>query len=365
MHACTHPHGHLQEADPAANFNPGGIPLRTRSQVRAIQRMTDRMAASLRWQEDRLVSELLKQYDQFGDDMARDVSAMYDRVFRGQPPSLTLWEKVNADAMARQMIYDHLQRLNVNVTRGLEDTLATTWRSAYNMGAWSIDEATPPKIDINYELPPDPFVRAYVGAPWQGAQFSQRIGVINDAMARDIQTQLTASIMAGEGSYDAADKIKNLVGMEDGEFLKSRPNISRAKWRADMIARTEIIRASRQAQQFVYDQNRDLIEDLVWVAYEGDSRTCERCRDLNGKTQAEVEAMGYVFDQPAHPNCRCTRLPKMKTWQDLLGPDAKDMPETVADAMAIPDGEGGRKWQTPQEFDTWADKYLTPYEKGA
>lgn len=362
--ACTCPkHRHLLregKAEPA----PGRPSLRTRSQVRAIQRMTDRMHTSLRWREDRLVADMLRQYDEFGDALTRDVTYLYDQVFRGKRPSLDAWAKVDADAKARQLIYDHLQRLNVAVNKSLEDALAAQWKSAYNMGAWVLDEATPPKIEIEYNLPPDPFIRAYVGSPWQGAQFSQRLGVINNAMARDIQTQLTASILNGEGSYEAADKIKNLVGMEDGEFLKTRPNVSRAKWRADMIARTEIIRASQQAHRLVFDQNADIIEGLEWVAFEGDTRTCEVCRDLNGKTEAEVKAMGYEFDQPAHPNCRCTRLPKLKSWHDLLGPDAKGMPETLADAMAYPDGDGGRLWHTPQEFDAWAEKYLTPYERG-
>jgi SPP1 gp7 family putative phage head morphogenesis protein len=80
-----------------------------------------------------------------------------------------------------------------------------------------------------------------------------------------------------------------------------------ARRRAEMIARTEIIRAHHYA---------NINEYMTWGAYgvsvtaefrtAGDSRVCFRCSELEGQEFSLEDALGLI---PVHPMCRCICLP--------------------------------------------------------
>ncbi len=107
---------------------------------------------------------------------------------------------------------------------------------------------------------------------------------------------------AFDGDFDAtdlADQIDNLIG--DPE-------------RADIIARTETMRASNEGQLEAWDQATEAglltgQEQIEWITTP-DDRLCPICEPLDGETIP----MGGEFDvdgdkisaPPAHPRCRCT-----------------------------------------------------------
>lgn len=76
---------------------------------------------------------------------------------------------------------------------------------------------------------------------------------------------------------------------------------SKAQYRMEMIARTEVLRAHNQGRIKFHGEVG--VQKLEWLAME-DERMCPVCGGLDGK----------VFDtdqfpsQPAHPNCRCTSV---------------------------------------------------------
>ena len=80
-----------------------------------------------------------------------------------------------------------------------------------------------------------------------------------------------------------------------------------AQRRAEMIARTELIRAHHLATIQEY-RNWGVLGIKVKGEWKtaGDSRVCERCAELEGKifTLDEIEPM-----IPFHPLCRCLALP--------------------------------------------------------
>lgn len=84
--------------------------------------------------------------------------------------------------------------------------------------------------------------------------------------------------------------------------------------RAQLIARTETMRAANTGQRFVFDDARDdglIAEDaqLEWIATE-DGVVCPICEALDGERIGFDEGFdvdGDILDYPpAHPNCRCT-----------------------------------------------------------
>jgi SPP1 gp7 family putative phage head morphogenesis protein len=89
------------------------------------------------------------------------------------------------------------------------------------------------------------------------------------------------------------------------------------KYRAEVIARTEITRAAEAARQEAWRQaiQRELLDpgrmEKEWLAT-NDARCCENCGDLDG-TRAKMPDGHFVADggtdggigPPLHPQCRC------------------------------------------------------------
>jgi SPP1 gp7 family putative phage head morphogenesis protein len=80
--------------------------------------------------------------------------------------------------------------------------------------------------------------------------------------------------------------------------------------RALTIARTETLRAYREASREVYLENSDVLMGQQWIAAL-DSRSCPACIALHGQVFPLEEVM------PAHPNCRCTTAPAPMSPRDL------------------------------------------------
>ena len=74
----------------------------------------------------------------------------------------------------------------------------------------------------------------------------------------------------------------------------------RTRSQCERIARSEIIRASAEAQESVLAQNN--IENYVWISAV-DGRTCEVCRELHKTVHSVGQGPRPVRD--THPNCRC------------------------------------------------------------
>lgn len=106
-----------------------------------------------------------------------------------------------------------------------------------------------------------------------------------------------------------AEEIAKEIEWQFMEFSKSR---------ASAIARTEITRASSEAEIQAYEQSW-VVEWKEWYTAL-DERTCDECMEMHGKiiglreTYKDKEETGYIdIVWPSlHPLCRCTLLPVIK-----------------------------------------------------
>lgn len=102
--------------------------------------------------------------------------------------------------------------------------------------------------------------------------------------------EIRQSLLKGEGTREIAARIRSVANM--------------AKSRADMIARTETIRAFNTAAEKRYKLAG--VKKYQFIAAK-EERTCMRCLSHDGKI--------YRFDDagapkpPLHPRCRCTIVP--------------------------------------------------------
>lgn len=93
--------------------------------------------------------------------------------------------------------------------------------------------------------------------------------------------------------------------------------------RAERIARTETMRAYREASLASMRTNSDIIGGWIWSASMS-MRTCPICLAMNGTWHPLDEPMS------SHISCRCIPVPSTKSWSDILGDSGDGLPDTSA-----------------------------------
>lgn len=134
---------------------------------------------------------------------------------------------------------------------------------------------------------------------WVEDHAAETLDGISDTTREDIKNLIEESF---QGQFDVdtlTDEIASLIG--DPE-------------RAELIARTETMRASNEGQQEAWDQAAEAglltgNEEQEWIVTP-DDRLCPECEPFDTVT-AELggtfEAEGVTSDgPPLHPRCRCT-----------------------------------------------------------
>lgn len=100
------------------------------------------------------------------------------------------------------------------------------------------------------------------------------------------------------------------LGRNPRTIARQLQNVSEESLRRLLtIARTEALRAQREATLASYKANRKIVSGWIWHA-QLDDRTCEACAAMSGQEMGFGELDG-------HPNCRCVMVPKLRSWDDL------------------------------------------------
>lgn len=204
-------------------------------------------------------------------------------------------------------IQENTSRLNREQTLLFRKTAKTSFRQGVYRG---IDEFAAAQLPFYRDLTPEGIDK-----------LATRVFTLVDTDALDFMTNYNL-VLAGDVNRELADGIKRVVmggvatgkGVEDivrdlGRVVKDPESFryagskvfTKAQYRMEVIARTEVLRAHNQGRLKFHDQVG--VRKLEWMTME-DERVCPVCGPLDGK----------VFDtnrfpqQPAHPNCRCTSV---------------------------------------------------------
>ena len=120
---------------------------------------------------------------------------------------------------------------------------------------------------------------------------------VTSAMDTQMSRILTLGFVQGDNPIVIARSLKNTLGL--------------SQIRAQMIARTEIIRAHAEGQLNGFETLAidEVTPDVEFSAIY-DSKLCPECEELDGKIYTIEEARGIV---PVHPNCRCSWSPIIKS----------------------------------------------------
>ena len=139
--------------------------------------------------------------------------------------------------------------------------------------------------------------------------------------AAAMRHELVRGVAVGENPREVA---RRLMDQLEGQFVGGQR-------RAEVIARTEMLDAYREAAELSRATNADVLKGWMWVSQKSE-RTCPACLAMDGEL--------FPADEPGplgHVCCRCTAAPVTKPFREL-GIDVDEPPS---------DRQSGREW-----FDT-------------
>ena len=133
---------------------------------------------------------------------------------------------------------------------------------------------------------------------------------ITGAMEQQISRVLAQGIGDGDNPRLLARKLVSTIngtGMGDLGIRDTLGRFIPARRRAEILARTEIVRAHHQAtiQEYKNWGVEGVRVRVEWSTAD-DERVCDRCSGLQGQTFTLEEIEGMI---PLHPQCRCLALP--------------------------------------------------------
>lgn len=134
----------------------------------------------------------------------------------------------------------------------------------------------------------------------------------------NIRSSLVRGVLVGENPAVTARRMRERIG-QDFELGYSRSLV---------IARTEILDAHRKGAQEFDKANRSVTARWEWVSTL-DSRSCIGCISMHGQTFPVATA-----GPEGHQQCRCTRVPVLKSWDDLGFEGIEEPPPLMPDAKA-------------------------------
>lgn len=138
---------------------------------------------------------------------------------------------------------------------------------------------------------PTSAVEELVGLASDGSPLRELFEALGERTGRGVREALETAVATGMGPRETARLIRQQFGMGLNRALT--------------IARTEQIRAYREASGRSYEANADVLDGWVWLSA-ADGRTCASCLAMHGSVHAVNERID------SHPNCRCVMTPRVK-----------------------------------------------------
>lgn len=184
----------------------------------------------------------------------------------------------------------------------------------------SLDASVPAGVQWSFGIPSPAAIANMVGATQAGSPLADLFNGFGQEAADGAAKALITGVTLGDNPRTVAPLVEQAL------------DISRQ--RALTIARTEMLRSYRSANLETFNANSDVVDQWIWQA-DLSPRTCAACIAMNGSEHDLSESMD------THVNCRCTQVPKTKSWDAILSPLGID---TSGIEDASPDIPSGADW---------------------
>jgi len=180
--------------------------------------------------------------------------------------------------------------------------------------------------------------------PFDGRVLEQWFTDYSANQKNRINEAVRMSVVEGETVDQTIRRIRGTkaLGFKDGVVQ----GITRRG--AEALARTAVNHVVTTARSATIQENQDVVKGEAWRSTL-DGKTSEICIARDGK----VYKVGVGPRPPAHPNCRSTIVPVLKSWKEL-GINLKEAPEGTRASLngQVPASETYQTWlkRQPRSF---------------
>lgn len=255
-------------------------------------------------------------------------------------------------------LLEQIERETYGFTRSLAtEAIANGQRSTLaqvNSHNWSLTEAAlaPAAPRGALVVIENDFVRLdvralqrFIGIASDGQPLGDLLGEIGPSVKKKARQELLYGLTRGQNPNEIARSFKKIASIPLDRALN--------------VSRTEVLRAYRSAALESYQVNEDVVVGWTWMA-ELSTRTCPACWAMHGTEHSHSES----FD--SHPRCRCSPIPRTKTWAELGFPGVEDVGRNIgtgADRFANLTAAEQRQILGPGKYDLYREG--VPFEKFA
>jgi len=187
--------------------------------------------------------------------------------------------------------------------------------------ARAITNGLPLALDVVTPAAPQLYA-AVTSRPFEGRLLREWVSDLSTVSFKRLHGAIRMGIVEGTPT-DAL--VRQIAGTARNGYNDGILSISRRS--AEAMVRTAVNHTTNVAREQTYSENAELIKGVRWVSTL-DGRTSAVCRARDG----QVYEMGKGPRPPAHPNCRSTTTPVLKSWKEL-GINLKEAPEGTRASM--------------------------------
>lgn len=182
-------------------------------------------------------------------------------------------------------------------------------------------EVVPVRLDV-VKPSADQIIAAVNSRPFQGKLMKDWYKELEEGAFRRLRDAIRMGVIEGRTTEQMIRDIRGTraQGYKDGILQVNR----RA---AEVTVRTAVNHTANAARGSLYRRNKSLIKGIQWLSTL-DGRTSAVCRARDG----EVYDVDKGPRPPAHPNCRSSTVPVLKSWREI-GLDKRDTPKSTRASM--------------------------------
>ena len=199
--------------------------------------------------------------------------------------------RINRLEYLKSQVGLHLTEANMNVGNSMALKLSSDYTKELKRQAGILGR----NLKFNDALIADDNIAKIVMASTQGANWSQRLWMNQDALKAQLDAVLATGLITGQSNQVMARRLRDQV----------KSTVKNHAYVAERLARTESARVQYQAQI-------DSIKaaDYKYVKWYAEPGACRVCQEINDNDEYDLGYGVFPVDEvpqiPIHPNCRCS-----------------------------------------------------------
>lgn len=248
-------------------------------------------------QDERGLAAVARLYTSVNEQVWRELQTLLDRIeaarLAGEAVKPSWLRQQNRLSLLLQQIQNRLQQAGTLIVPTISDQQRTMGRLGEASLFEHVSATLPDGVAVSFTRLPAGAIEAFAGFASDGSPLAE---LFTD-VAKNTASEVGRTLLGGIASGRSVDEL--------ARDLRSVANLSRH--RALTIARTESIRAYREAGHQTALQNSQVLIGWIWQSTR-DRRTCAACLAMHGTFFELSERLS------SHPNCRCVPIYISRAW---------------------------------------------------